>query len=332
MRNRVEKISPRIKQLISKGETIEALNMLVDFMDKVPQINELILQSSRLSRLMKDLRMGLIDRKDVAIEQVQIEYAILEILNEIEIPDKTTGLKFNISIWYVFLAVIVIAFLFLAGYYSFGKQDLVVEIFCPNNKLNFFEGEGIRPKIILRSLNKYGISEGYIRIKFEEEAFLLVNGESTFSIPDFFGTKIVNNDIHVIPIKKGKHSIIFNFENSSIFTSDTLTLNIKDMSANTNLKKLYGDWLVLLNGKRGYMTIHSPGKGQVSSFIDGYIEDSNKKRIGEIQGIIDGGFMLDIVEKEEVRHLQPYYFHFIESEAGYIIMRDDDKGFVAVKK
>lgn len=76
----------RIRELISESQTKEALKRLMDYFaerNNTEAVNEVTLLLSKLERTNKHLLIGLIDNSYASIEVQKVNYAILNLLNEI---------------------------------------------------------------------------------------------------------------------------------------------------------------------------------------------------------------------------------------------------------
>lgn len=93
-----EHIIINIKGLIANGRTEDALTELLGFLKQLSAadnyLNEAILLSSRFNKLQKEIRIGVVSHGEETISKNQINFSLLEILNEI----KSTELKKSKSI------------------------------------------------------------------------------------------------------------------------------------------------------------------------------------------------------------------------------------------
>ena len=82
----------QIRDLIAKADLNAALKQLRALLENSPKLNEILLQSARLSDLTSKIRQGLINNQDATITQNQITYGVLELLPELlaEIESQTT--------------------------------------------------------------------------------------------------------------------------------------------------------------------------------------------------------------------------------------------------
>lgn len=74
----------KIRQLIASDEINEAIQLLQQLLKNSPKLNEAILQSSRLSDISRQIRLGMVDDNQANITKNKIRSGILELLEEIE--------------------------------------------------------------------------------------------------------------------------------------------------------------------------------------------------------------------------------------------------------
>jgi len=83
-----EHIILNIKGLIANGRTEDALTELLGFLKQLPIgenfLNEAILISSRYNKLQKEIRVGVVSHGEETIAKNQINFAFLDLLNQIE--------------------------------------------------------------------------------------------------------------------------------------------------------------------------------------------------------------------------------------------------------
>jgi len=77
-----------IRQLIASDELREAVRLLQELLQNSPKLNEVILQTARLSDIGRQLRLGLVDHDQADQTKNQIRAGILELLDEIEAQEK----------------------------------------------------------------------------------------------------------------------------------------------------------------------------------------------------------------------------------------------------
>ena len=73
-----------LRRLIAKGELETSINDLITFLSKSPKLDDVIMQSARLSDLAKQVRNGTIRYDDINITKNQITKAVLELIREVE--------------------------------------------------------------------------------------------------------------------------------------------------------------------------------------------------------------------------------------------------------
>ena len=83
MKNKQEYFK-HIRQLIAGAKMDSAFKQLNHFLDKTPQLNEILQQSARWNALRKQVRMGTISHEDASVTQNQISSALLELLSLVE--------------------------------------------------------------------------------------------------------------------------------------------------------------------------------------------------------------------------------------------------------
>lgn len=71
-----------IKDKIKEGEIDQAIELWINATDNASLHKDLIVLSARLSSNQRKLRLGLIDNKDYALEENQVIYALLELLDQ----------------------------------------------------------------------------------------------------------------------------------------------------------------------------------------------------------------------------------------------------------
>ncbi|MFM9950567.1 MAG: peptidoglycan-binding protein [Saprospiraceae bacterium] len=73
-----------LKRLIAKGNLENTISQLQDSASETPLLNNVILQSSRLSNLSKEIHEGVIRLEDIQIERNKITKAVLSLIDEID--------------------------------------------------------------------------------------------------------------------------------------------------------------------------------------------------------------------------------------------------------
>lgn len=81
----IKKFAERIGDLLGKDELEVAIKELSNLMKRSGKLNEALIQSARLNDVMTQIRMGTISLEDANITKNQIRFAILSLLNEIEV-------------------------------------------------------------------------------------------------------------------------------------------------------------------------------------------------------------------------------------------------------
>ncbi len=71
-----------IKEKIKDGEVDQAIELWINATDNASLHKDLIVLSARLSSNQRKLRLGLLDNKDYALEENQLIYALLELLDQ----------------------------------------------------------------------------------------------------------------------------------------------------------------------------------------------------------------------------------------------------------
>lgn len=74
----------QVRQLIAADDLSEALRLLQDLLKNSPKLNEVLLQSARLSDISRQIRLGLADPGQANLTKDQIRNGLLELLAEIE--------------------------------------------------------------------------------------------------------------------------------------------------------------------------------------------------------------------------------------------------------
>jgi hypothetical protein len=78
----------QIQHRIAADEISEAIQLLQDLLKDSPKLNEVLLQSGRLSAISQQVRLGMVDNKQADLTKNQIRAGILELLDEIEAQGK----------------------------------------------------------------------------------------------------------------------------------------------------------------------------------------------------------------------------------------------------
>lgn len=79
----------QVRQLIRTDDLPEALRFLQELLKNSPKLNEVLLQSARLSDIGRQIRLGLVDFNQANLTKNQIRVGLLELLAEIETQDYT---------------------------------------------------------------------------------------------------------------------------------------------------------------------------------------------------------------------------------------------------
>jgi len=74
----------KLKKLIAKGKLKKAISHLQELTNDTPLLNKVILQSSRLSILSKEIHEGILRFDDIQIERNKITKAVLSLIDEID--------------------------------------------------------------------------------------------------------------------------------------------------------------------------------------------------------------------------------------------------------
>lgn len=74
----------QIRELIARNDVDAALLQLRDLFDQSPQLDEIILQSSRYHDIKKLIHLGLVSHQEATLTQQQIKAGLLELIREIE--------------------------------------------------------------------------------------------------------------------------------------------------------------------------------------------------------------------------------------------------------
>ena len=74
----------QVRELIARNELDAALLQLRELFDQSPQLDEVILQSSRYHDIKKLIRLGLVSHPEAAVTQQQIKDGLLDLIREIE--------------------------------------------------------------------------------------------------------------------------------------------------------------------------------------------------------------------------------------------------------
>ena len=78
------KFNKKIGDLVGQDRLIEAITLLSKTLKGSPKLNEAIIQSSRLTDLMKQIRNGTVNFEDSNVTKNKIRIAILSLSDEIE--------------------------------------------------------------------------------------------------------------------------------------------------------------------------------------------------------------------------------------------------------
>ena len=81
---KTQDFSKTMSSLIAKDELEQAIGMLSKLLENSPKLDEVILQSGRLSDIKKQIRLGIVDFNEVHIERNRIRAALLSFVGEIE--------------------------------------------------------------------------------------------------------------------------------------------------------------------------------------------------------------------------------------------------------
>lgn len=77
-------LTEKIGELIANGEIQEAIHQLKQLLQNSPRLNYVLLQSARLSDIHKQIQLGIIDIKDANLTKNQVNFALIELLREID--------------------------------------------------------------------------------------------------------------------------------------------------------------------------------------------------------------------------------------------------------
>ena len=84
----IQKFTERIGNLLGRDELEAAIKELSELMKRSGKLNKALVQSARLNDVMTQIQMGTISMEDANITKNQIRFAILSLLNEIEVAAK----------------------------------------------------------------------------------------------------------------------------------------------------------------------------------------------------------------------------------------------------
>lgn len=79
----------QVRELIRADDLPEALRLLQELLKNSPKLNEVLLQSARLSDISRQIRLGLIDFNQASLTKNQIRAGLLELIAEIETQENT---------------------------------------------------------------------------------------------------------------------------------------------------------------------------------------------------------------------------------------------------
>lgn len=82
--NTVPNFPAQVRQLIAADDLSEALRLLQDLLKNSPKLNEVLLQSARLSDISRQIRLGIVHPDQANLTKDQIRNGLLELLVEIE--------------------------------------------------------------------------------------------------------------------------------------------------------------------------------------------------------------------------------------------------------
>jgi len=81
----------QVRALISNNKIREAIAEMQQLLKGSPAFDEIILQSSRYNDVMKSIRMGKVSHEVNSVELRQIDYALVDMLRELEDNYKTNS-------------------------------------------------------------------------------------------------------------------------------------------------------------------------------------------------------------------------------------------------
>lgn len=88
MTSAAQSFHTQIQQLIASDEIAEAIRILQELLKNSPKLNEVLLQSARLSDIDRQIRLGLVDANQANLTKSQIRAGLLELLDEIKTQEK----------------------------------------------------------------------------------------------------------------------------------------------------------------------------------------------------------------------------------------------------